>query len=166
MIRYALALWCGLTAFAQATALPVTWSLAGDWRAHDANDPAFDGVQARDSGWSPLRVPANWYVAGRDHQGALWYRHAFTLPELDDDTLATLTFDGVDYFADVTLNGQPLGRHEGYFQRFSLDATDALRRHNRLAVKVDSPFEDPKTIWPLHKNMVKGILNQHDTRPG
>lgn len=166
MRRYALALWCCVTAFAQATALPVTWSLAGDWRAHDANDPAFDGVRARDDSWSPLRVPANWYSAGRDHQGALWYRHAFTLPKLSDDTLATLTFDGVDYFADVTLNGQPLGRHEGYFQRFSLDATDALRRHNRLAVKVDSPFEDPKTIWPLHKNMVKGVLNQHDTRPG
>ena len=166
MIRYAVALWCFLAAFAQAVTLPVTWSLAGNWRVHDANDPAFNGVHMRDGGWSPLRVPANWYTAGRDHQGALWYRHAFTLPKLTNDTLATLTFDGVDYFADVSLNGQPLGRHEGYFQRFSLDVTDALRRHNQLTVKVDSPYEDPKTRWPLHKGMVKGILNQHDTRPG
>ncbi|EKI3705161.1 glycoside hydrolase family 2 [Salmonella enterica] len=59
-----------------------------------------------------------------------------------------------------------LARHEGYFQRFPVDVSDALRRHNRLAVRVDSPYEDPEKIWPLHKTLVKGILNQHDTRPG
>ena len=67
--------------------------------------------------------------------------------------------------ADVTLNGQSLGQHEGYFQRFSLDATGALQRHNQLIIRVDSPFEDPQTVWPLHKTAMKGILNQHDTRP-
>ena len=144
---------------------PVTWSLAGMWRVHDANDTAFNGASASDQGWRTLRVPANWYSAGYDHQGALWYRHEFTLPERAPDTMATLVFDGVDYFAGVTLNGKNLARHEGYFQRFSVDVTETLRRHNRLAVRVDSPREDPKTIWPLHKTLFKGILNQHDTRP-
>ncbi len=151
---------------AQAAPVPVTWSLAGQWRVHDANDNTFNGASAPDSGWRTLRVPANWYSAGYDHQGALWYRHEFTLPERAPDTMATLVFDGVDYFADVTLNGKALARHEGYFQRFPVDISDALRRHNRLAVRVESPFEDPKTIWPLHKTLVKGVLNQHDTRPG
>jgi len=150
---------------AQAS-LPVTWSLAGHWRVHDANDGAFNGATAPDRQWRSLRVPANWYSAGYDHQGALWYRHPFTVPERAPDTMATLVFDGVDYLADVSLNGKPLARHEGYFQRFSVDVTDALRRHNQLAVRVDSPYEDPKKIWPLHKTMVKGVLNQHDTRPG
>ncbi|WP_058914245.1 glycoside hydrolase family 2 protein [Entomohabitans teleogrylli] len=145
---------------------PLTWSLAGMWRVHDANDSAFDGVNAPEHGWRALRVPANWYSAGYDHQGALWYRHEFTLPERAPNTMATLVFDGVDYFADVTLNGKALARHEGYFQRFPVDVSDALRRHNRLAVRVDSPYEDPEKIWPLHKTLVKGILNQHDTRPG
>ncbi|MDU7869352.1 MAG: hypothetical protein E7J78_19780, partial [Pantoea sp.] len=63
-------------------------------------------------------------------------------------------------------NGQPLGKHEGYFQRFSLDASAALQRHNQLVVRVDSPYEDPHKVWPLHKTVMKGILNQHDTRPG
>lgn len=151
---------------AQATPLPVTWSLAGNWRVHDANESDFNGARAPARNWRTLRVPANWYSAGYDHQGALWYRHEFTLPERTPETMATLVFDGVDYFADVTLNGKTLARHEGYFQRFSVDISDALRRHNQLAVRVDSPFEDPKTIWPLHKTMVKGVLNQHDTRPG
>ncbi len=33
-------------------------------------------------------------------------------------------------------------------------------------MQVDSPYEDPQKIWPLHKTLMKGILNQHDTRPG
>ncbi len=145
---------------------PVTWSLAGQWRVHDANDASFNGANAPDRGWRTLPVPANWYSAGYDHQGALWYRHEFTLPERAPDTMTTLVFDGVDYFADVTLNGKSLTRHEGYFQRFSVDISEAVRRHNQLAVRVDSPFEDPKKVWPLHKTLVKGVLNQHDTRPG
>ncbi|MFW0824483.1 glycoside hydrolase family 2 protein [Cronobacter dublinensis] len=146
--------------------VPVSWSLAGDWRAHDGNDAAFVGQQGPVRDWRTLRVPANWYTQGLDHQGVLWYRHEFTLPPLPADTMATLQFDGVDYYADAWLNRQPLGKHEGYFQRFAYDISDKLQRHNKLAVRVDSPFEDPKTIWPLHKTMVKGVLNQHDTRPG
>ncbi len=48
-------------------------------------------------------------------QGALWYRHQFTLHGLSPDAMATLVFDGVDYFAEVALNGKTLTRHEGYF---------------------------------------------------
>lgn len=151
---------------AHAGSAPVTWSLAGQWRVHDANDSAFDGAQASDGDWRTLRVPANWYSAGYDYQGALWYRHQFTLHGLTPDAMATLVFDGVDYFAEVALNGKTLARHEGYFQRFPVDITGVVRRHNQLAVRVDSPYEDPQTIWPLHKTLMKGILNQHDTRPG
>lgn len=149
-----------------APPVPVSWSLAGQWRAHDGNDPAFEGWRGTDANWRKLRVPANWYSAGWDHQGALWYRTEFSLPQPAADTLATLEFDGVDYFADVWLNGKRQAKHEGYFQRFAVDITGDLTRYNRLAVRVDSPFEDPKTIWPLHKKQVKGILNQHDSRPG
>lgn len=151
---------------AQATPLPVTWSLAGDWRVHDANDSAFKGAEVPDRSWRALKVPANWYSAGYDHQGAMWYRHTFTLPEQGPDIMATLVFDGVDYYADVSLNGTPLTRHEGYFQRFAVDASGALRRYNQLAVRVESPYEDPQKVWPLHKTVMKGVLNQHDTRPG
>jgi beta-mannosidase len=145
-----------------ATTQPVTWSLAGKWQVQDANDTTYPSSR----GWHLLKVPANWYSAGYDHQGALWYKHAFTLPAQSPDVMSTLLFDGVDYLAEVTLNGQTLGKHEGYFQRFSLDASLALERHNQIVVRVDSPYEDPNKVWPLHKTVMKGILNQHDTRPG
>lgn len=166
MKRYTVTILLFLSAFTQAHPTPVSWSLAGQWRVHDANQAEFDGIRAPVGDWRKLTVPANWYSAGYDHQGAMWYRHDFTLPALAPDTLATLVFDGVDYYADVSLNGQHLARHEGYFQRFAVDITDTVRRHNRLAVRVDSPYEDPKTLWPLHKKLIKGVLNQHDTRPG
>lgn len=168
MMRYALSLSVLFCAplFAAPLPPPQSWSLAGEWRAHDANDTDFVGWRRSDADWRKLRVPANWYSAGWDHQGALWYRTEFSLPRQTADRLATLEFDGVDYFADVWFNGQNLARHEGYFQRFAVDVTEHLTRYNRLAVRVDSPFEDPQKNWPLRKNLIKGILNQHDARPG
>jgi len=168
-MRYALSM--SLLFCAPLFAAPLTplgsVSLAGEWRAHDANDTNFVGWRGSDRTWRKLRVPANWHSAGWDHQGALWYRTEFSLPQKrDEGLLATLEFDGVDYFADVWLNGKKLAQHEGYFQRFAVDITPALTRYNRLAVRVDSPFEDPQKNWPLHKNLMKGILNQHDSRPG
>ncbi|MCL7708744.1 beta-mannosidase Man2, partial [Enterobacter kobei] len=67
---------------APSVPVPASWSLAGDWRAHDGNDAAFMGQQGPVRDWRTLRVPANWYTAGWDHQGVLWYRHEFTLPPL------------------------------------------------------------------------------------
>lgn len=167
MIRGLIAL---IFTFSAATAVaaeaPQSWSLAGQWRAHDGNDADFSGWRGSDKSWRTLRVPANWYSAGWDHQGALWYRTQFSLSPLLPGQLATLEFDGVDYYADIWFNGRQRAHHEGYFQRFAVDVTQDMRRHNQLAVRVDSPFEDPKTIWPLRKNLMKGILNQHDSRPG
>lgn len=144
-----------------------TLSLDGAWQTHDANPPsarprpcASRAKPGGRCGFPPIGT------ARIDHQGALWYQREFTLPPLAPDRMATLIFNGVDYRADVWLNQRYLGAHQGYFQRFALDAAPALRRHNRLLVRVDSPFETPGRAWPLHKQSIKGILTQHDTRPG
>lgn len=143
-----------------------TLSLDGQWQYQDANPPFGDISQAMSLPQKNLPVPANWYSAGIDHQGALWYRTHFTHPELGADRMATLIFNAVDYQADVWLNKQFIGRHEGYFQRFQFDVTQALQQQNQLQVKVTSPFEPPGDVWPLHKQAIKGVLSQHDTRPG
>ncbi|WP_321808806.1 glycoside hydrolase family 2 protein [Burkholderia sp. BCC1993] len=144
-------------------------SLAGQWRILDADGAPADAWRADvdDRGWRALRVPANWYAAGLDHQGALWYRTTFMVAPRGGDRMASLEFDGVDYEADVWLNDRYLGHHEGYFAPFAFDVTDALRDgENHLAVLVRSPFEPPGGAWSLHKRLVKGVLNDHDTRPG
>jgi hypothetical protein len=44
----------------------------------------------------------------------------------DSEKLMRLVFDGVDYFADVWLNGEKLGSHEGAYTRFGFDITKRL----------------------------------------
>ncbi|MGP2516555.1 glycoside hydrolase family 2 protein [Yersinia sp. 2545 StPb PI] len=148
--------------------LPSTLDLSGQWRIRDGNPPASDAWSDTldDSQWQQLKVPANWYSEGVDHQGVLWYRTRFTLPVLDTDDMATLVFDGVDYQTDIWLNSQRAGQHKGYFQRFSIDITDIARIDNVLAMRVDSPYETPGKIWSFRKQLIKGVFNHHDTRPG
>lgn len=142
--------------------------LDGLWQVSDANTSNENPIEKelKALSWQPLKVPANWYSAGLDHQGALWYQTQFKLPAIKPDEMATLIFQGVDYDTKAWLNQQPVGEHQGYFQRFQFDITAELEEKNQLLVRVNSPFEKPGEIWPLHKQTVKGILSHHDTRPG
>lgn len=146
-----------------------TIDLAGLWDFMPAQlAPAAQYLpNAAGRGWTSIRVPANWYKEGRELQGAAWYRRRFDLPADITDKMLRLVFDGVDYAADVWLNGQYLGFHEGYFQRFDFDVSSALKAtDNTLVVRVDSPFEIPGKAWSLRKRLIKGVFNHHDARPG
>jgi beta-mannosidase len=141
--------------------------LGGAWRYTTADAPDFAATAHDDSDWAVMDLPRNWFLGGLDHHGVVWFRRtlAATLPPVDH---ATLWFDGVDYFADVYLNGRHLGRHEGYFEAFEFDVTGVLQAgENVLAVRVDSPFE-PVGLdgWHMRKRLIKGVLNHHDCRPG
>ncbi len=112
-----------------------------------------------------MQVPVNWELAGlHNFSGTVWFIKSFkfNLP----GKLNMLEFEGVDYFADVWLNDTYLGNHEGYFQSFYFDVTPTLKINNLLIVKVTSPFEEPGTVWPYRKKLIKGIFNHHDCRPG
>ncbi len=113
-----------------------------------------------------MRVPVNWYLSGLDHHGVVWFRREFQLrPRLQH---ISLHFDGVDYFADVFLNGELLGHHTGYFDPFEFEITKTFRSgKNLLAVRVESPYESiGPDGWFMHKRLIKGVLNHHDCRPG
>jgi len=74
------------------------------------------------------------WVAGKEW----WYRKTFRLPSEWQGKIVRLQFDGVDYLADVWLNGRHLGRHEGQFTPFEFDATTNLRHdgENVLVVQI------------------------------
>ena len=84
-------------------------------------------------------------------------------------TVARLCFAAVDYLADVWLNDEPLGHHEGYFAPFGFDVTDRLQKNNEVVVRVQDPLEplDPDAFFFAHKKrIIKGTLKYHDSRPG
>jgi hypothetical protein len=141
-------------------------NLTSRWRFctednHDFAQPGYD-----DSAWKMMYIPSNWFLGGLDHHGVVWFRHEFLHSRRGGYT--DLHFDGVDYFADVFLNGEHLGHHTGYFDPFEFDVTKTIRSgKNLLAVRVESPYEKPGPEgWYLRKRLIKGVLNHHDCRPG
>ncbi|WNO52387.1 glycoside hydrolase family 2 TIM barrel-domain containing protein [Stakelama saccharophila] len=132
----------------------VAQNLSDGWRFHLGQpeaDPRAAGFD--DRRWQRVSVPHNWNRIGNYDEtrrsdadttrGIGWYRLRFTAPPADGRR-AYLQFDAASIIADVWLNGEKLGRHEGAFSRFRLDATDALREgDNVLAVRVDNSAPDP-----------------------
>jgi Exo-beta-D-glucosaminidase Ig-fold domain/Concanavalin A-like lectin/glucanases superfamily/Glycosyl hydrolases family 2/Glycosyl hydrolases family 2, sugar binding domain/Glycosyl hydrolases family 2, TIM barrel domain len=86
-----------------------------------------------DYGLNNLVIPE---LARKDY----WYRVEFASPKTDGRRM-TLTFNGINYAAEVWLNGQKLGGVTGAFIRGSFDVTDELAKSgvNALAVKVSPP---------------------------
>ena len=77
-----------------------------------------------------------------DYFGVAWYWLPFKLNlNAGRHDRILLRFGAVDYLAEVWLNGQPVGGHEGGETPFSLDVTTAINRDrdNLLAVRVLNP---------------------------
>lgn len=177
--------------------------LAGDWKylpfegTTNLADPSL-----ADTDWPVMALPSNWFLNGKreypvaadlspvlpnaiinpgdlpeagperglDYAGTVWFRRHFRYA---GSGLAILRFDMVDYFADVYVNGQLAGHHEGSFQPFEFEVSRSLvQGDNVIAVKVAAPAqkvdwsEQFPASWPKRQTQVKGIFGYHDTRPG
>jgi len=108
-------------------------------------DPRDSG---RENGWQsgfidgrPIAVPASWndqFEDGRDFLGPAWYQTEFTLPWGWHEKRIMLRFGSVNYLAEVWLNGQPIGTHEGGHLPFEFDVTTLVQQSgNRLVLRVD-----------------------------
>lgn len=93
-----------------------------------------------------------------------WYRKTFEIKEGGKDAFYTLSFEGLNYKANVWLNGTLIASAdtiEGCFRMFELDVTQLLERgSNTLAVEVIPPKKGDLTIgfvdwnpWPPDNNM-------------
>jgi len=97
-----------------------------------------------DSEWDRLRVPGNWDTTNlyAHHVGKGWYRRTFTVPAGWEGRRLRLHFDAVYETAEVFLNGERLGRHEGGYTPFDFDVTSRVLRDrpNTLTVCADNTF--------------------------
>ncbi len=72
----------------------------------------------------------------------LWYRTTFKVPSGWREERVLLHFGAVDWEAEVTLNGRSLGKHQGGYDGFSFDITDALKPgEQELTVRVWDPSD-------------------------
>ncbi|MDP2877250.1 MAG: hypothetical protein Q8O00_13770, partial [Holophaga sp.] len=102
-----------------------------------------------------------------------WYRTEFTAdnldPDLGDGTHTRLRFDGLNYRADIWLNGKKIANREtivGAFRTFDLEISTGLRKGvNALAVEVFPPQPGDFTMgfvdWnPLPPDRNMGIFRE------
>jgi beta-glucuronidase len=108
-------------------------------------DPADAGLT---NGWQngfedarPIAVPASWneqFEEGRDFLGPAWYRTTFDLPWGWNEKKVVLRFGSVNYLAEVWLNGQSLGSHEGGHLPFEFEISSFVKQTgNQLIIRVD-----------------------------
>ncbi|MEV5440577.1 PA14 domain-containing protein [Streptomyces sp. NPDC052682] len=100
------------------------------------------------------------------HEDRMWYRRTFTVPadwRIGQDRRLRLNFGAVDWRAEVHVNGTKVATHEGGYDKFGADITDALvpGRTQELIVGVYDPTDaaggenpplgkqrlDPSGIW-------------------
>jgi beta-glucuronidase len=88
-----------------------------------------------------LRVPGDWNSQDERllfYEGTIWYKKSFDY-QSKPNTRLFVYFGAANYLADVYLNGQKLGRHEGGFTPFDFEITHLVREtNNSLIVKVDN----------------------------
>ena len=87
-----------------------------------------------------------------------WYRSVFRTPDAMGARHLTLTFNGINYAAEVWLNGQRLGSVRGAFTRGVFDVTGklAVGGSNAIAVRVSPP---PHPGIPHEQSMAAGPGN-------
>jgi len=126
----------------QTNGCRVAHDLSGVWSFR--LDPDDEG---RERGWCrgvpepvPAGVPGSWneQVPGaRDELGPAWYERRFELPPVGDRQVG-IRFGSAVYAAEVWLNGERLGEHEGGHLPFMLPCSAALADgENVLVVRVD-----------------------------
>jgi beta-glucuronidase len=88
-----------------------------------------------------LKVPGDWNTQSEQlffYEGTVWYKKSFAY-QLRPGRRLFVYFGAANYVADVYLNGEKIGQHEGGFTPFNFEITRLVRESgNFLVVKVDN----------------------------
>lgn len=82
------------------------------------------------------------YLLERDYE----YERTFAAQPVKAGERCFLVFDGIDTFAEIELNGKPLGATENMFLRYEYDITELLQEKNRLCVRMRSTLKKMDAI--------------------
>ncbi len=142
------------------------WVLAGGWKLRPAPkvlEPgeAISQAEFSTKDWWPATIPGtvlttmidqgvyadpdyglnNLAIPESLNKQDYWYRTEFDAPGDWKSRHLTLTFEGINYFATVWLNGKSIGTIKGAFIRGVFDVSEALKfgQTNVLAVRISPP---------------------------
>jgi len=153
------------SAHAGLTPAPDGASTIGDWHLIEAPRITADGAQLSQAGyaahdWYAAVVPGtvlttliargvypdpdfglnNLAIPDTLSRQDYWYRTEFTAPAWQNRDV-TLTFKGINYAAEIWMNGERVGRIRGAFTRGSFDVTRLIHpgTDNAIAVRISPP---------------------------
>jgi len=89
-----------------------------------------------------IMVPSVWERIEQDYEGVAVYRRTFNAPKSWKDKITHLSFDAVNYRAEVYLNDNVVGVHEGGFTPFSfrIDSMLKFNQENVITLRVLGPI--------------------------
>ena len=90
----------------------------------------------------PATVPSSWENIRAGYEGVAWYRKQFDAPASWQGKSVRLQFGAVSYLAEVWLNGELVGYHEGGYDpfEFPIDGIVHYGKTNTLILRVISPI--------------------------
>ena len=121
-----------------------------DYRYQPSSNGYFKNAKPRDKSdlieydfdkSAQLNVPGDWNTQDARllfYEGTVWYKKSFVHAK-KPGTRLFVHFGAANYAADVYLNGEKVGRHEGGFTPFDFEVTKLVKDgENFLIVKVDN----------------------------
>lgn len=134
------------------------------WREEtEADRTDFPGVLEGRGEWQKVTIP---HYGGPLGNAVTYYRTGFSAGRNGDEGIYLL-FRGVDYIADVFVNGALAGSHEGFFAPFELDITKYVKAgENTLVVRVKNDFVHKRNERRRGETMYGGDKIYAATGPG
>ena len=152
-----------------AGATPRTDGFNNGWRFRRGPFAA-DSLIFAGAGWEAVSIPHTWnavdmQVAQNDYYaGEAAYARSFTPTAAMVDKRIFLRFEGVGSVADVYVDKQLAGRHEGGYSAFAVEITDLVEpgRESTITVKVDNtprPEIIPinNTLFPVYGGIYRPV---------
>ena len=91
----------------------------------------------------PVESALSGVMTNLDEHNKLWYQRSFSVPEAWRGRRVRLHFGAVDWRSQIWVNGRDIGRHQGGYDTFTFDITDALHWNGAeiITVGVTDPTE-------------------------
>ena len=142
ILAFLLLAWPG-SSRAAASELRTSLNFNRDWK-FQLGDPANAAAPDFDDGkWDAIGLPHSfsepYFASAKFYLGYGWYRKYFVVPKAWRGQQISLEFDGAFQVAEVFVNGQRLGEHQGGYTGFTFDLSQAVKPgKNLVAVRVNN----------------------------
>lgn len=105
-----------------------------------------------DKNWQQVNIPHTYnldaYNGMHYYQGKGLYRRNLAIDRTEISKRHYLKFDAASKAADVSVNGQAVGKHQGGYTAFIVDITDYIKPgDNLIEVTVDNSRQDVTPLW-------------------